>query len=984
MSEPTMQAGEIPAKPSHAARFGRALGRSVRGIGQGLAMLWPGRRLVGIAVLTLLVLGLLFPLEARDHLLKVWRAFDRPAPNGLILVDSPQIFTRERLVNDRFTEERWLASQLENTDALLADGRFARPYQWMQETIKRSMGTPTEGAQDDLLPAPETARPAPLWEYEDALAYRNRIRYAKIATQLDDAHDIDSNTLYRMNFSISVLPDREEDAIAVVKIQVHESDRIGELERYYAQLLGEYVDVLQRTVTNVYNDRLSTIEQGQSFSPAENVQVDHFLRHQIEVLLPRLMLPVETFEDDNLRRQAAEAFLNQALGAITRARLEFDRRQNELSAGSLVASLGDSLSPEEKGRIFSSYLGLCQNRSAPLDLGEVVPAALQSRVLGPAAPAFSYPLPCNGLPRNWQLQARFQIITAIRAITAQLYQLKDYSLPMSEAGRFLSGPPLNINDRYFENPCLAAGERITQSDVLEAASYLLYATPSRSGQAQAQAAAGANQPAGPASVRRYRHACAPFGAAVRAARRDMVGGGGPGAIPSLRIAVAEYVRRSMELMASKRLNRALQLREFFTFDLASCTPMLCAVSVSDRFGSSRLDQDRIDRLRPHIHKFYEELNCGTRAQTYALTPKKDSDIMGLQQFSRTALNLFSQASGVDSVEASKERQARGTLQQASIIGLGDWGQARQPDVTRRGCRLTLDERYARFFPMAERRQIAPEDLTAERESQANFIGLQRRRSGVSTQFGWLILPRPSVLADGGSGEAQVADSLLVSALVSLPSWWGRVRIDVESCWMSRDEVGSILEAQDLCSPETLVKGSVGVRKQDHHLYVKLPGTADEVLSRMAFFPLKSPYLTEGQGQPNVVEVGRPGRVTLLGARLWKNPRVRLGHQWADSVEVLPDMRGLVAYFSCIEPDPGTAGFDQSPPGGAGGLAPSTNRPVRIWTSEGTTSTLSVLARPFQPRGKNGGEGVLPDLTCWEEAKLRKASTDLHRSQPVKP
>ena len=206
-------------------------------------------------------------------------------------------------------------------------------------------------------------------------------------------------------------------------------------------------------------------------------------------------------------------------------------------------------------------------------------------------------------------------------------------------------------------------------------------------------------------------------------------------------------------------------------------------------------------------------------------------------------------------------------------------------------------------------------------------------------------------------EEQVADSVLVSALVSLPSWWGLVEIDVDTCWMDRDQVSAVLEPDDLCAGEP----GAGVRKQHHRLEVKLPGTADEVLSRMAFFPLKAPYLTEGLTQQNVVEVGRPAEVTLVGSRLWKNPRVRLGHQWADSVEVLPDMQGLVAHFACVEPEPGTAGIDSRPEPGSGPTTGS-NRPVRIWTSEGTTSTLSVLVRPFSHRG----EELLPeDRPCWE-------------------
>ncbi len=943
MSEDSSDPPEAKKKgPFHwLARAARVTGKAFM---SAMTWLWPGRRLVGLMVFTLLLVAAVFPLHTRDHIMDIWRAIDRPPPDGLIVVDSPQIFTRERLVNDRLTEERWLADQLSRTDSLLEEGRFARPYLWMQEAIRRSIG---EDQEAESLPAADPGsdgdRPAPVWEYEDALAYRNRIRYAKIATQLDDAHDIDSNTLYRMNFSISVLPNHNQDALAVVKIAVRESDRPAELARYYAQLMSEYLDVVQQTVDNVYRDRVRTIEQGQTFAPSENNQVDHFVRHQIQILIPRLSAP----DGGEFSRQQAEAFLNASLGQLSEARRIFDDLQNQAVAGSLMARLGEGASPQYRQNVLGRYFSLCQSRGTPVSAGEVLPS---SRDDGFAA---SLPLPCSTRPRNWSLVSRFQVITALRAITTQLYGFKDYSLPMDRQGRFRTEQGANGGDRGLAHPC-AAGAEVSPEVISDAVAYVFYASSGRESN-QAPSGGGAPQQQAGQSVRPFDHGCVAFAQAVRAVRRDFAGDG-PGTVPSSRIAIADFVRRTMEIMESKRLNRALQLGDFFSFDLAGCAPQDCSIYVSyTRDVRNRL-KDRQQGLRFLMHKFYEELNCGARAQTYALTPKKDTSYLGLQQVSRATLALLSQNQATGPVKASSERSQQGQIQQPTIIGLGDWGQKHLTPALRSGCRLSEDKRYRQFFPGGTAGKF---ELTDQlREAIGDFFAMQRSVIPIATHFGWMILPRQEGASEGGQ-KAQVDDSVLVSALVSLPSWWGRVRIDVDTCWMEREEVSTILEAEDLCAAPT----SKGVRKQQHVLYVKLPGTADEVLSRMAFFPLKAPYLTDDMAQTNVVEVGRKGVVTLVGSRLWKNPRVRLGHQWASSVEVLPNMRGLVARFDCIEPDPGTTGVI-APRDDEARNTPQRNRPVRIWTSEGTTTPLSVIVRSFQPRdGEAGGK----DLPCWEDA-----------------
>jgi hypothetical protein len=57
-------------------------------------------------------------------------------------------------------------------------------------------------------------------EFEDRLALRNRIREAINANALDDAHDIDGNALYHLQFTATLLPDEKKSQFGVASIKV--------------------------------------------------------------------------------------------------------------------------------------------------------------------------------------------------------------------------------------------------------------------------------------------------------------------------------------------------------------------------------------------------------------------------------------------------------------------------------------------------------------------------------------------------------------------------------------------------------------------------------------------------------------------------------------------------------------------------------------------------------------------------------------------
>jgi hypothetical protein len=173
----------------------------------------------------------------------IWYVAPPAETYGVIHVDSPQVYTRERLVNDRFTEEAWLRQQLERTQQLLDNRRFdapeARINRNLEAFVDLLLTAKGPGAPDDSGDEQEDTSalewPAALQTYQDlaqdpgieqdpadtfarARNYRDAIRADLLQTQLDDRHDIGGNTLYRLTFDASVLPGRNTHRAAQILI----------------------------------------------------------------------------------------------------------------------------------------------------------------------------------------------------------------------------------------------------------------------------------------------------------------------------------------------------------------------------------------------------------------------------------------------------------------------------------------------------------------------------------------------------------------------------------------------------------------------------------------------------------------------------------------------------------------------------------------------------------------------------------------------
>jgi hypothetical protein len=114
---------------------------------------------------------------------------------GRIYVESPGVYTRERLVNDRYSQDFWLKSQLTQLDQ---SEDLVRQYRLSR-------------LQAGAAPAGETPEPERVvLAFQDELmlraAIRDKIRQMILENLLDDRHDLTGNSIYGLKFDTAVVP----------------------------------------------------------------------------------------------------------------------------------------------------------------------------------------------------------------------------------------------------------------------------------------------------------------------------------------------------------------------------------------------------------------------------------------------------------------------------------------------------------------------------------------------------------------------------------------------------------------------------------------------------------------------------------------------------------------------------------------------------------------------------------------------------------
>ena len=172
---------------------------------------------------------------------------------GAIYVDSPEVYTRERLVNDRYDQDHWLRVQLDKLDAsenLLTGTMFQR--------VGIGIGSGDGGMDSAQLPRPKQASQGSLpfdQEFRIRAAVRDTIRQLILENMLDDRHDLTGNSVYGLKFDTSVIPGTNTHQRAFVRISL----AIDPL--FSSGNSGQYPPQLPPHVAEFFQTELSFIER---------------------------------------------------------------------------------------------------------------------------------------------------------------------------------------------------------------------------------------------------------------------------------------------------------------------------------------------------------------------------------------------------------------------------------------------------------------------------------------------------------------------------------------------------------------------------------------------------------------------------------------------------------------------------------------------------------------------------------------------------
>ncbi|MBE0621401.1 MAG: hypothetical protein IH605_12465 [Burkholderiales bacterium] len=905
----------------------RAVVRIRTAAGEIWTWLLARRGWVTVAVATAIVIVVLFPEAVRERYEAVTMNLSSPSGDaGLILLETPQLFTRGRLVNDRFVEGTWLEGQLEKTNDLIKDDRFAGPDYiiFARKNLEIALGTrgaesPSSETKDEVRNrlAALGLRTPPLDQFEDAVRYRTAIRNVLMSTALDDRHDIDGNTVYRLNFNVTVVPPRGSNQLAVVVANLSQAGNTDSLDKSNLDLLRDWKERLQQQLQDLIRDRRETIGRGLDLEPKENVDFQTQLDRETDELLNDLGA-----NDKSMRSRISEDFrkayrrlmrsdelaeIDSSLKRIAGLRnaIEMDRKETQanLESGKIPV---ESKSRQSNYLLeYSSLINTVIAQCAQTTTGQLDPASLPyvkpgdfERTQG--APAGSNKAEaqvteqfrCPSKPSPFMMG--IDLLDAVQAIKMSRAGIDKTCFQAAN----LPDLVLAAGIRSFagkQPSCMQAGKIVYQfrysTDLPKRRNDVIGAITARIIEEQ------------------LRHTKLKLG--NEEARRDSAG--------TLESAY-EYLggllgnalkqsERKPNSEAPDKKNAEARLSDIFRIDFQhACVPGACVPLV--KFNSAE------DRGEPLV-RVLRRLKRGP-AFTYAVMPNRLVQRSEVQE--RSASQVSGDVKGPSLFQmtgrASSDVDTIGMEREPTIIGFGDWGSA-----------------------------------------LGNSDGM--------SQFGWAVFPKSS--PKDGSVKRTAPDNVSVSALISLPGWWQTGHLRVRTCWVSQADLRGTLDLNAICP--------IRRSRPSYVLDLKLPGDASELNKYLGFVVLKTPYL-DRQDMELAAEVGRPAHIVIRGGRLWRSPVVQLGTQMAKRIEVLPDMRGIIAHFDCVLPEPGTYGSIEFASTDANAAhsdrvnidpptVPQTRTLLQVITSEGKTGQVGVLMKPFTRRA--GETGLNP---CWPKLQPR--------------
>lgn len=734
-------------------------------------------------------------------------------PAGLILIDSPEVFSRERLVNDRFLQDAWLRGKLNTPSeskgisaSLSNNKQHSAKIAVKSGNVKESPEKNSDESTVINTPNQQKLTVSAIEELRNQLAYREEVRAEIMENMLDDRHDIKGNTLYRLKFDSTLIPHKDSNLWALVIIRLRGNSQTSQTSQ--------------------------PSETGES--PDSILYRDWYEYTQKE--------------------------LNDELAARTRGlwsgKMEWDE-QLKFSSFLYKNTNTEDISLHKDQKI----LVHCNNQP-------IVPSTQLSQFANFVLAKYGWTgfghflAPNSGFSNAQNL--RLQILKKAEIDLADNYKSWDSELKKTAC---------KINS-FFEN---CTQPKDMKNDYC--ADFRSARAPGNSGGA---GVSGTQRPS-PLLLGLLNDA-------NKIWKQEMF---------FVEYAFSDYMRETYQK----------QLGQYINIEVKYCKNKACQISLSSLKDTGKT-------------AFLHALEKDNQVYSYTATPKEST-----QQF----------------FESASEQQTRNLL-----LSL-----AAQPQSLDLNSIFEYTLKNQRFMQQIKRQPLVVGFSSEVLKGSGFFKGLDNTSSpapnqlsdnnittgNASAQFGWLIGPKLDLSSnnrDSSRNFRHLPIQNALSALVSLPSWWRSAKLDVVTCWIP----GNATEFRQDKNYEQLAEDLIQFcSKKLLPFYIKLPGNVTEIKRKLGYQVGHIPYI-KNAGKSSDFYVGQPHTSLLIeGGDLWRSTVVTMGAQRSNRIEVMPNMKGIIAGFDTIkEPLQWT-------PSDSGAAPCYAKVEIIVWTSEDRTKEKN-LARIF--------------------------------------
>lgn len=849
-----------------------------------------------IIVAVVVIILLIFFLPDRKH--------ESPMQSGgstygRILVDSPEVYTRERMVNDRFRQEAWLLEQLKK----LTDEKPGNQGAVAQQTSRKrnagvSLGPSDAQATDSIAVAdaetgqrePEAAQPqlTPIESFRGHQSVREEVRNALIENQLDDRHDLGGNTLYRLKFDATIIPGNDTSAWAQINVRFkrneasedEEERELKELYRRWMNDLREQVnttyseEVLKTTVDDKTNPRLYqallskySINTGYASTKDGWKVMPYMQDRQCMTLLLGLESGIDEIKED--QTLVMQGYSPERFECLMKAAPEILGCEKDSCRQQLVRE-------DVMGKVLDAF-------GTTLGQKEGVRKELKKQSRSKSSSYSSTPRLTSVQPPSSQLFVSFLAAPDLNSILVEEYISKIFALPekLNDSERNLFNASQSSNIHYAIPIELNDSER---------KAFHAYNNNSNSDdQILATWTADLACEFVPIYVadREYKICKSTFDELQSFSSQDIDNAG----TPSIDVKISNDYDGLPFLEASDK--KILE-----TWAAVMNCPMTSSIYVAQR--EFKICDSWIEEYKDLV------MAKDTEDGKLSIDAKIESDYDGLplvvvkvgyskfrQKLKESERNKFLFSYAVTPRESSQQLASSSRLAVAEQIRASAFGGADGTGIEAGAGRSSLFSEYAQIL---ERRPVVVGIASHPDESSLDST------ENKSAQLGWLIGPKLTVGPDGLTTYRHLPSQNSLSALVSAPSWWRRAVIEIESGWL--DNEGAI----------------IGVPAKISYP-IALPGDQEEITSALLLGG-KRPAPSVESIEPMRVKVGEEAKLLIEGQNLWRSTVVTIGAQRSKRIFVLPNMKGIIAEFDPID-------AQQTRP-----AKQDSTTAVRVWTSEG--------------------------------------------------